>query len=175
MLSHQIFTLLNTQVSSLRPRSRYWLLVTLFVSLAIGTIFFPPILLIPITLFTAWAIKYELSVLKKIKHRRLILGLLSFSSGLGVFGAALDPAHAIEFSFLFANSQNVLDTCLLTHIAGLTILSGIIFGFLRVSAMVGLGVAGVKIFNNRREGQEFQEILTMTVGRHISRYRFGCS
>ncbi|KAI9130167.1 hypothetical protein [Acaryochloris sp. CCMEE 5410] len=101
--------------------------------------------------------------MEKLKYRRLILGLLSFASGLGVFGAALDPAHAIEFSFLFSNSQKVLDTCLLRHISGLTIVSGIIFGTLRVSSMVALGVVGVKIFNNRREGQEFQEILTMTI------------
>lgn len=92
---------------------------------------------------------------------RFVKLLLVFLCVAGVVSYA-EPSQA-AFSFLFDATQKVLKKCVLdkSGITQLASFSSMIFGALRAAFMIGLGVAGWMVWNNRREGQEYQNVLSL--------------
>lgn len=144
----------------------------------IGCIFFPTLLLIYAIGLLAWVVRYDITFLQSLPQRRWLLAAFALALTVGAVVSATQSANAegfpfllgqtqpsgsSGFSFLFERTQQVLSNCVLRSVAGLAVLSGVLFGTLRVAFMVGIGVAGYKIWQSRRDGQDYQEMLAITI------------
>lgn len=118
-------------------------------------------LLIATSLLAVWMLRYYLVGISKTKYcRQLQLLLIIALTGQGVL-SILEPANS--FSLLFQATENVLRTCVLSQVAALVVLAAILFGFVRVVFMFGLAFAGYKIWSNRQQGQDYQELMQVAI------------
>lgn len=144
------------------PGSKLLLLIG-GVATGLGLVYSPIFLLIASFCLLAWLVLYNLAFIQASPGRQWLLPLYSVCLVAGGIFFSPQRAGAIEFSFLLANTQQVLTNCVLNEVQGLVILSGIIFGIIRVSFMLGIAVAGYQVWQNRRQNQDWQEILTIAI------------
>ncbi len=135
----------------------YGLVMTVIVGSAV---LYPPLLLAPLSVASVLMLHYNISFFQKLKHRRIWLTAFSLAMAFGPVLPAVKPADA-AFSFLFQTTEQVFNTCVLAQFATVATISAILFGALRVSFMVGIGVAGYQIWQRRQQSQDWQEVLNI--------------
>jgi hypothetical protein len=135
------------------------LLITLF-SL-ISFFFWRPLILAPLFLLLLCVVRWLIQACPA-SYRLPWTFFISLSLGISpLFSSAGMPVYG--FSFLFENTEKVLNNCIFNNIqvtgVTLTVISSILFGGLRVAFMLGVGVAGYLIWQRRQAGQDFQDLL----------------
>ena len=137
--------------------------LTLFAS---GSAVYPPMLLLPISAIVWWLVRYNIKFFQSFPKQRWLLSTFIVALALGATVGAItyteQPAHA-AFSFLFADTEKALKTCVLQTVSAATALAGIMFGGLRVAFMVGIGVAGYNIWTQRQQGQDYHDTLQIVL------------
>ena len=63
----------------------------------------------------------------------------------------------IQFSFLLESTQGMADTCIFNQIAGLIVISGLLFGALRLGVMFGLAYIAFEAWQEKRKQQEYSD------------------
>jgi hypothetical protein len=80
---------------------------------------------------------------------------LAIGSGLILIGLTMsESVRAIEFSFLLSATQQAMESCIFNQVAGLVVLSGIIFTGFRGLVMIGLAYVSVEAFQERQKQQD---------------------
>ena len=137
--------------------------LTLFAS---GSAVYPSMLLLPISAIVWWLVRYNIKFFQSFPKQRWLLSTFIVALALGATVGAItyteQPADA-AFSFLFADTEKALKTCVLQTVSAATALAGIMFGGLRVAFMVGIGVAGYNIWTQRQQGQDYHDTLQIVL------------
>lgn len=92
---------------------------------------------------------------RSLRPRHKFLGLLTAFGLLGLLTSA--PAVAIEYSFLLQATQQAMETCIFNQIAGLAVLSGLIFTAIRGSVVLGLAFVAFEAWQEKRKQQDSSE------------------
>lgn len=137
--------------------------LTLFGS---GSVVYPSVMLLPVSAILLWLIRYDIKFFQSFPKKRWLLSAFVVALALGATVGAItytaQPADA-AFSFLFADTEKALKTCVLQSVTAATALAGIMFGGLRVAFMVGIGVAGYNIWTQRQQGQDYHDTLQIVL------------
>ncbi len=130
------------------------------IATVVTTVLYPPLLIAPLFAASAWTLHYNITFFQKLRHPRIWLTAFSLLMAAGPVLPTARPAGA-AFSYLFQISEQVLDQCVLNQFGTIATISAILFGALRISFMVGVGIAGYQIWQRRQQSQDWQEVLNI--------------
>ena len=92
---------------------------------------------------------------QRLRPRHKFLGLLTAFGLLSLLTST--PAIAIEYSFLLQATHQAMETCIFSQIAGLAVLSGLIFTAIRGSVVLGLAFVAFEAWQEKRKQQDSSE------------------
>ncbi|ACB01007.1 MULTISPECIES: hypothetical protein [Cyanophyceae] len=111
--------------------------------------------MIPLSVYTILFIPKGLQAFQRLQARSKFLATLA---GLAMLGfCTSSPVLAIEYSFLLQATQTAMETCIFSQIAGLTVLSGLIFTAIRGSVVLGLAFVAFEAWQEKRKQQDSSE------------------
>ncbi|WP_084449076.1 hypothetical protein [Picosynechococcus sp. PCC 7117] len=111
--------------------------------------------MIPLCIYALLFTSQGLRAFQRLKPRSKFLAALT---GLAMLGLCISPpVMAIEYSFLLQATQTAMETCIFSQIAGLAVLSGLIFTAIRGSVVLGLAFVAFEAWQEKRKQQDSSE------------------
>ncbi|WP_024546918.1 hypothetical protein [Picosynechococcus sp. NKBG15041c] len=111
--------------------------------------------MVPISIYAILFIPKGLRAFQRLKSRSKFLAALSALAMLSL--CISPPVMAIEYSFLLQATQTAMETCIFSQIAGLSVLSGLIFTAIRGGVVLGLAFVAFEAWQEKRKQQDSSE------------------
>ena len=109
----------------------------------------------PFSIFAILFIPKGLRAFRRLNSRSKFLAALSALAMVAL--CVSPPVMAIEYSFLLQATQTAMETCIFSQIAGLSVLSGLIFTAIRGSVVLGLAFVAFEAWQEKRKQQDSSE------------------
>ncbi|MBV5261854.1 hypothetical protein FLX56_25915 [Synechococcus moorigangaii CMS01] len=111
--------------------------------------------MIPLCIYAILFMPKGLRAFRRLKSHAKFLAALSALAMLGL--CISPPVMAIEYSFLLQATQTAMETCIFSQIAGLSVLSGLIFTAIRGGVILGLAFVAFEAWQEKRKQQDSSE------------------